>query len=333
MKDRVPANPGRVLITPENGPAPFYATMTRADNPTQDGDPLNKNTLLKDATAALFGLGADAVPDDVLSMLYPIVNYAWKKSVIDYIEKRTAVSGSSPFYLVYDDYSGCRRTFEYSAEIEINAENGEVSLKNPQTLTVPWSNGDAIAALLKGKYVKNTYSSPDDIVFINDSSSIDFNSSQGTYYVKIQTPSSNVFIISTEISGTGNWSIIYSTDRNAYPDSGIADGAEYVFLGNPIDNAITSLSFGTIEHVGAGTFGNIDIVFPVTPKIVFFHCGTEKQEVSPYIWGLDSLTVNTGSVRLISVIPSGKTLTVKSNSSTLNALDTSGVVYTVAYLY
>lgn len=69
MKDRVSANPGRVLITPENGDAPFYATMTRADNPTQEGDPLNKNTLLTDATAALFGLGADAVPDDVFVSL------------------------------------------------------------------------------------------------------------------------------------------------------------------------------------------------------------------------------------------------------------------------
>lgn len=65
MKDRVPTKPGRVLLTPENGSAPFYAVMTRADEPTQEGDPLNKNTLLKDATAARFGLGPEAVPDDV----------------------------------------------------------------------------------------------------------------------------------------------------------------------------------------------------------------------------------------------------------------------------
>ena len=74
MKDRVPANPGRVLITPENGSAAFYATMTRADNPTQEGDPLNKTTLLKDATATLFGLGADAVPDDVLAAIHASLN-------------------------------------------------------------------------------------------------------------------------------------------------------------------------------------------------------------------------------------------------------------------
>ena len=69
MQDRVPVNPGRVLITPENGAAPYYATMTRADNPTQEGTALNKATLLKDATAAKLGLGADAVPDDAFNVL------------------------------------------------------------------------------------------------------------------------------------------------------------------------------------------------------------------------------------------------------------------------
>ncbi|MDD4688316.1 MAG: hypothetical protein PHE51_01030 [Eubacteriales bacterium] len=48
MQDRIPQNPGRVLITPENGGAPFYATITRADNPLEVGTPLNKATLLSD---------------------------------------------------------------------------------------------------------------------------------------------------------------------------------------------------------------------------------------------------------------------------------------------
>lgn len=69
MKDRVSLNPGRVLLTPENGGEAFYATLTRADNPTQEGDPLGKKTLLHDETAALYGLGADAVPDGVFVAL------------------------------------------------------------------------------------------------------------------------------------------------------------------------------------------------------------------------------------------------------------------------
>ena len=69
MMDRVSANPGRMLITPEDGSAPFYATLSMADNPTVLGTPLNKASLLTDATAALFGLGTDAVPDDVLEKI------------------------------------------------------------------------------------------------------------------------------------------------------------------------------------------------------------------------------------------------------------------------
>lgn len=71
MQDRIPTpgQEGRALITPEDGSAPYYATIEMADNPTNPGTPLNKDSLLKDATAALFKLGADAVPDDVLSIL------------------------------------------------------------------------------------------------------------------------------------------------------------------------------------------------------------------------------------------------------------------------
>lgn len=68
MKDRLPLYPGRVKLVPVSGQENVY-DMTRADQPTQEGDPLNKATLLADATAALFGLGTDAVPDDVLALL------------------------------------------------------------------------------------------------------------------------------------------------------------------------------------------------------------------------------------------------------------------------
>lgn len=43
--------------------------MSRADNPIEDGTPLNKATLLQDDTAALYGLGQDATPDDVFRVL------------------------------------------------------------------------------------------------------------------------------------------------------------------------------------------------------------------------------------------------------------------------
>lgn len=68
MQDREPTYPGRVTLTPVYGLANTY-DMERADRPLQQGTPLNKASLLKDATAALYGLGTGAVPDDVLSKL------------------------------------------------------------------------------------------------------------------------------------------------------------------------------------------------------------------------------------------------------------------------
>ena len=43
--DRQSKYPGRVLITPEDGSAPFYATMLRADEPTVAGTPINAASL------------------------------------------------------------------------------------------------------------------------------------------------------------------------------------------------------------------------------------------------------------------------------------------------
>lgn len=108
MEDRVPVNPGRVLITPENGDPAFYATMARADNPLQEGTPLNKNTLLKDATAALFGLGSDAVPDDALaaiksafdSQAIDIASKA-KTELVSYVGTGTVGTSSKPRSLTF----------------------------------------------------------------------------------------------------------------------------------------------------------------------------------------------------------------------------------------
>lgn len=62
MKDRVPKYPGRVLITPEDGSAAFYATVARADEPVEVGTPINKAALLSDDTAKMLGFTMDDDP-------------------------------------------------------------------------------------------------------------------------------------------------------------------------------------------------------------------------------------------------------------------------------
>ena len=80
MKDRVPLYPGRVTLTPVSGQANTY-DLTRADQPTQEGTPLNKANLLKDSTAAAFGKTNAAVPDDILNLL--------SKSALSYTEAKS----------------------------------------------------------------------------------------------------------------------------------------------------------------------------------------------------------------------------------------------------
>ena len=68
MKDRIPLYPGRVTLTPVDGQENTY-DMARADQPTQEGTPLNKASLLKDTTAATLGLSGDPTVDDAFSAM------------------------------------------------------------------------------------------------------------------------------------------------------------------------------------------------------------------------------------------------------------------------
>lgn len=63
MKDRVPTYPGRRKMIPVEGQPNVY-DVEMADVPTQEGTPLNTETLFQNSTAASLGLGDDATPDD-----------------------------------------------------------------------------------------------------------------------------------------------------------------------------------------------------------------------------------------------------------------------------
>lgn len=110
MQDRTPTpgQEGRVLITPENG-SPYYAKIEMADNPTQPGTPLNKDTLLKDATAALYELGTDAVPDDVFEVLSNAALYEDGKFVFPRGEDIPYVSIETGSYVGTGTYGSSHR--------------------------------------------------------------------------------------------------------------------------------------------------------------------------------------------------------------------------------
>ena len=80
MKDRIPKYAGRVKLIPVANQPNVY-DMVRADEPLQEGTPLNKATLLNDETATSLGLTGDSNVNDALSALYR--NKVNKSDIID----------------------------------------------------------------------------------------------------------------------------------------------------------------------------------------------------------------------------------------------------------
>ena len=69
MQDRVSLYPGRVKLEPVAGQANLY-DLTRADQPTQEGTPLNKANLLQDSTEVrIFGAAGDHTIDDAFGKI------------------------------------------------------------------------------------------------------------------------------------------------------------------------------------------------------------------------------------------------------------------------
>lgn len=321
MKDRVPANPGRVLITPENGSAAFYATMTRADNPTQEGDPLNKNTLLKDATAALFGLGTDAVPDDVLAMLAPYTKYFWKKQQLD-----ISVLLGSQTNVVHNYSSSGGMTVYYSSEIEY-VSRSEAKLKNPSSITITSGGASEINANVKGKYFYTTMHNT--LYFMPSTARAENGSS-----VSLTIPAQLVTIKSTDV---GNPDFVHSVSRDAYPDSGIIDGVEYVFLGKPLDNAISAAKIETGSYVGTGTYGAdnpCSITFDFEPKLIIITASTSSGYLATgfFVYGLmnfiglrsNSTSGGNATAWYGSVSWDGNTVSFNASSHAMNQFNESG---------
>lgn len=97
MKDRIPTQPGRVKITHSNGTTE-YVTWERADEPTQEGTPINKASLFTDATGNRYGL-TDATPAQGFAQLVKEWNVSvsksgWSSSTTDgWYTNRITVSG------------------------------------------------------------------------------------------------------------------------------------------------------------------------------------------------------------------------------------------------
>lgn len=298
MQDRIPLYPGRVKMTPVAGQANTY-DMVRADDPTQPGTPLNKATFLKDATAALYGLGTDAVPDDVLAALGKYKQYWWRRrtpKTTGYIEK-AATQGST--FLV--QYNVTPVTYTYG-DLSIDQSTGAVSISNAQTITLDIYSSVSDFYVLVGKYftpdktVSQSWGSvktltAGTIYRITDSGYIKYYSDEDSTYVYSQ----HIDVITSIYSAgdPGDWQYLQSSSRSAYPDSGTSGGYEYEYLGIPFDNAVDGMKTDTGSYVGTGTYGAANpntLTMKFEPKFVIFWQGSigssvvDVSSTNPFYW-------------------------------------------------
>ncbi len=206
-------------------------------------------------TKAFYGLGTNAVPDDVFAWLGKYNQYWWKKrSYVEasgYEEKQTAATATVD--LLYANDNTTTNKISYSDSISINQSTGTVSLKNPSTVTLSYNkySESELINLFAGKYIKGAKDSPLTIYLVgakigqtplgtngNLLQNVDSDSETGRY-IRITSPGLKVITSQTVTTQTiGDWSYLQSSDRNAYPDSGITDGYEYVYLGKPYENFV-----------------------------------------------------------------------------------------------
>lgn len=263
-----------MLISPEGG-TPFYATVAMADNPTQEGTPINSATMLKVPTAALFGLGADAVPDDVHNWVGQYATHWWSvlhgQAGTGYKEKRTdiavntAVTGTSAI------------TISLSQTLTINQSTGAVSLVSPTTISFPrhlatYSAIEPYVAQLIAQapvYIQGLSDDSTGIYYLPAGSTYGKSTgSRNTVYVRADTDSyytatmnAGATVSAQKITSqlynipAGATTYVNSANRNAYPDDATEGNLTYRYLGVPFDNAVKASRIETGTYVGTGLYG------------------------------------------------------------------------------
>lgn len=245
---------------------------------------------LTNNTLALYGLGTDTVPDNVFAWLGKYNQYWWRKrSYVEasgYEEKQTAATNYVD--LLYANNNTTTNTILYSDSISINQSTGAVSLKNPSTITLSYNkySESQMRGFFAGKYISGVEGSPTTKYLVgakigqtplgtngNLIQAFDSDTETGRY-IRITYPALKV-ITSQQVTTPiiGEWSYLQSSDRNAYPDSGITDGYEYLYLGKPYENFVNlPMRIETGSYTGTGTNSSDNpntLTFLFVPQIVF----------------------------------------------------------------
>lgn len=264
MKSNIPSNTtlAQLIQMWNNGTFPYDIGPLNSAGISQQGTPLNKATLLKDATAALFGLTNTAVPDEVLAWVGKYAQHWWQRYSISY---KATVSDSHirEYNLVTGTSKSSTISVKYGDSVSADA-SGNIVIENEQTVSVSWNTYTNFSPVF-GKYFRD----PNNNKVYKWSSQTNFNRGDlgGTYYLYLYYVN-EVFSEKEYTKDT----FVQSSSESAYPEAGEENGYYYQYLGIPFDNAITAPKIATGSYVGTGTYGASNpntLTFDFEPKIVF----------------------------------------------------------------
>lgn len=204
FKDRVSTYPNRYLVTLENG-TNYYATLERADEPTNPGTPLNASTLNQ------------LVALDDLSKLPG--KHLWKKHPGNPAATTTTEVTDVQIAMVASGASTAANTRYVSSSYFVN-KDGYLVLDSPKSVLLSSLNSSEI----QGKYYANRKSGNAVIYLIE---------SDATIQVNRAGPNGNILYIASsakEITSNPLLSFAMADTQDAYPDGKVhTDGYWYVY--------------------------------------------------------------------------------------------------------
>ena len=261
MKDRVSLYPGRIRLNPVEGQDNVY-DLVRADEPIEEGTPLNKVNILKDSTIQKYINANLNVPDDVFNYIGNYAEYWWRRTSLGttkYREKQTLSTSSDSSKTLTGNY--------YYDSVNVDEDTGAVTVNGAGTIIDMTTKSELVSAL-KNKYlvVESTIIHIESTV--NNGVGFSINK-QGVASVIAEYYS--VVTAESYLIEAGIVSYVHSTDRNAYPDSGDYNGFNYEYVGIPFENMPGAPRIEMGAYVGAGNYGSSNsnsLTFGFVPKIV-----------------------------------------------------------------
>lgn len=221
--------------------------------------------ILTPATASLYGLGEDAVPDDVLGVLGAYKQHWWKRRSVAYYPAYY-VTGELGTQTVVTAGSSVNQVFKRGSSVGVT-NDGTIELLETTTNASGFTDEASDFSGLKGYYVQ--HNNGGDVFYIPSDATITSQQNSSSSYSILAT--GNLITGYAERYEYGEWEYIQASDRNTYPDSGVSGGYEYDYLGVPLENSSVPVKIEVGSYTGSGVYGEGNentLTFSFVPKIV-----------------------------------------------------------------